>query len=167
MRRPPWPPRPDPGRRSPARRGAGRRIQALGQEPVRGLALGRLVEARQEQLDDLGRLDPAERLLAGQDPLPHHVDRDLHRGRGGALGRSRLEHVQLAALDRELEVLDVAVVALQALGDLVELLIHLRQLVAHLADLGRGPDAGHHVLALRVGQVLAVEDLLARCSGRG
>ena len=31
----------------------------------------------------------------------------------------------------------------------------------HLRDLGRGPDARDHVLALGVGQVLAVEDLLA------
>ena len=90
-----------------ARRG----VEALGQQSVRGGGLGRLVEAGQEELDDLGRLDAPERLFAGQDPLAHHVDRDLHRGRRRALGRSGLEHVQLAALDGELQVLDVAVVA--------------------------------------------------------
>ena len=35
--------------------------------------------------------------------------------------RARLEHVELAALDRELEVLDVAVVLLELLADAQEL----------------------------------------------
>ena len=64
----------------------------------------------------MGRLDPGERLLLGDDALVDHVDRDLHGGRRGPLGRPGLEHVQPAALDRELEVLDVAVVALELLG---------------------------------------------------
>ena len=91
--------------------GAGRGVQALAEQPVPHLRLGRLVEARQEQLDDLGGVDPLERLLARQDALVDHVDRDLHRGRRGPLAGSGLEHVELAALDRELEVLHVAVVA--------------------------------------------------------
>ena len=99
--------------------------------------------------------------LRGDDPLLDHVDRDLHRGRGGPLGRAGLEHVELAALDRELEVLDVAVVLLELLADPLELGVDRRHVGLHLADLGRRPDAGHDVLALGVGQVLAEEDLLA------
>ena len=46
------------------------------------------------------------------------------------LADARLEHVQLAALDRELEVLDVAVVLLQLLADALELGVDLGHLVA-------------------------------------
>ena len=97
----------------------------------------------------------------GDRALRDHVDGDLHGGRRGPLGRARLEHVQLAALDRELEVLDVAVVALQLLPDALELVVHRRHVALELADLGRRADARHHVLALGVGQVLAVQLLLA------
>ena len=100
-------------------------------------------------------------LLLGDRPLVDHVDGDLHRGRRGPLRVARLEHVQAAALDRELEVLDVAVVRLELLADAQELGVDRRHVLGHLRDLGRGPDAGDHVLALGVGQVLAVEDLLA------
>ena len=80
-----------------------------------------------------------------------------------------LEHVQLAALDRELEVLDVAVVVLELLADAHELRVDLGHVDRHLGDLGGGPDAGDDVLALGVGQVLAVEHLLAgvRVAGEG
>ena len=94
-------------------------------------------------------------------PSVDHVDRDLHRRRGGPLGRAGLEHVELAALDRELEVLDVAVVLLELLADPLELGVDRRHVGLHLADLRRGPDAGDDVLALGVGEVLAEEHLLA------
>ena len=109
----------------------------------------------------MGRLDPADRLFLGDHALADHVDGDLH-GRGGRpLGAARLEHEQVAALDRELEVLDVAVVALETLGDRLELGVGRRQVAGQVADLLGRPDAGDDILALGVGQVLAVEDLLA------
>ena len=46
-----------------ADRRSGRCVQALAQQPVAHLLLGSLVEARQQELDDLRRLDPLERLL--------------------------------------------------------------------------------------------------------
>ena len=117
----------------------------------------------------MGRLDPAEGLGLGDQALADQVGGDLHRGGGGPLGAPRLEHVQLAALDRELEVLDVAVVLLELLADPLELGVDGRHVGLHLGDLGRGPDAGHDVLALRVGQVLAEQRLLAgvRVAGEG
>ena len=139
----------------------GEAFRPLPRQPIPHLRLGGLVEARQEELDDLRRVDALERLLAGDELLVRHVDGDLHGGRRRPLAGARLEHVERAALDRELEVLHVAVVALEALGDLLELRVHLGHLVAHLADLRRGPDAGDDVLALRVGQVLAVDRSLA------
>jgi hypothetical protein len=90
--------------------------------------------------------------------------------------RAGLQHPQLAALDGELEVLHVAVVrssraeiatnSAKASGiafssdGLSEPAGDARR----LGDVLRRADAGHHVLALRVDQELAVERLLA---GRG
>ena len=119
------------------------------------------VELVAQELVDVGGLDPPERLLLADDALGDHVDGDLHGRRRGPLGRAGLEHVQLAALDGELEVLDVAVVLLELLADPQELAVDLGHVGLHLADLRCGPDAGHDVLALGVGQVLAVQDLLA------
>ena len=93
--------------------------------------------------------------------LLHHVRGHLHRGARRPLRRARLEHEELAALDRELEVLRVAIVLLEPLRDLLELRVRLRHVALQLVDLRRGPDAGDHVLALRVHEVLAVELPLA------
>ena len=142
-----------------ADRGAGRCVQALrdalGAEPRAGIELGA------QELIDLGRLDPADRLLLRDHPVGDHVDGDLDCRRGRPLGRAGLEHVQLAALDRELEVLDVAVVRFELLADLLELVVDRGHVLGHLRDLRRRPDAGHDVLALGVGEVLAEQDSLA------
>ncbi len=88
----------------------------------------------------------------------------LQRGLRGALGRARLEHVELALLDRELDVLHLAVVALEALDRGDELVVGVGHQLVHARDrLGRA-DAGDDVLALRVLEELAVQRVLA---GRG
>ena len=109
-------------------------------------------------------------------PFPRHVDGDLQRRLGGALAGARLQHPQLAALDGEFEVLHVAVVLFQPVGDVDEggeglrhQLLQRRLVGAggdarRLGDVLRRADAGDDVLALRVDQELAVEQLLA---GRG
>ncbi len=75
---------------------------------------------------------------------------------------ARLEHVELAALDRELEVLDVSVVLLELLADLARTPSYAAGISSpELRDLLGRPDAGDHVLALGVDEVLAVE-LLGR-----
>ena len=51
----------------------------------------------------------------------HEIERDLDGGFGAAFAAARLQHVELAALDRELEVLHVAVVRLELIGDRDEL----------------------------------------------
>ena len=142
----------------------GRRVEAL-DDPLRGLER-RGVERRAQELVDLGRLDPRDGLLRRDDALVDHVDGDPH-GRGrGPLRVAGLEHVQAAALDRELEVLDVAVVLLEVLADPQELVVHRRHVALQLADRRRRPHARDDVLALGVGQVLAEELVRRRCSGR-
>ena len=58
-------------------------------------------------------------------------------------------------LHGELHVLHIAVVILQDVADLDKLVIGLGELLGHLGDGHGGTHAGHHVLALGVGQELA------------
>ena len=97
----------------------------------------------------------------------HHVDRHLQGGRAGALAHPGLEHPELALLDGELGVAHVRVVRLEPGEDLEQLGVDLGELLLELRD-GLGvADAGHHVLALRVDQEVAVGALGPRWPGRG
>ena len=133
------------------------------------LHLGLGVHARVQELVELVRLHSQDGQLLVDQPLLHHVHGDLH-GRGrGALAHAALQHVELAVLDRELDVQHVRVVLLQPLVDPLQLGVHLGHGLLELADgLGRA-DARHHVLALGVHQVLAEEPPLAgaRVPGEG
>ena len=91
----------------------GRRRQALGDH----LALGLGIERGMQELVERGRHDARHRLLLVDQPLAHHVDGDLERGLGRALAVARLQHVELAALHGELDVLHVAVVRLELAAD--------------------------------------------------
>ncbi len=139
--------------------GARRGVQALGDPP--GDLAGDRVELVAQELVHLGRLDARDRLGLRDDAVVDHVAGDLHGSRGGPLRVAGLEHVEAAALDGELEVLDVPVVELQLVRDPLELRVRLGHLLGEVADLLRRPDPGHHVLALGVDEVLAVELLLA------
>ena len=75
------------------------------------------IDTREQQLLELARLDPRDRLLLGDQPLGDHVDRDLDRRLSSALGCASLEHVELAPLNGELEVLHIAVVLLELAGE--------------------------------------------------
>ena len=90
-------------------------------------------------------------------PFFHHLDGDADRGTPGALTVARLQHVQAAVLDGELEVLHVAIVLFQPRGDLAKLVVGLRLDLLELGDVHRGADAGDDIFALRVHQELAVK----------
>ncbi len=132
----------------------------------RGLLLR--VEDRREELHELLRLDAREGFLRRDEALVHHVGRDPHGGETRALAVARLEQIELAVLDRELEVLHVAEALLEQVPHPQELAVRLRhRLFERLAravavQRPRRADAGHDVFALRVRQELAVELLLAR-----
>ena len=102
-----------------------------------------------------------DRLLPRDEPLVHHVDGQLDGSGSGTLAVAGLQQEQATLLDGKLHVLHVAVVLLQPLAHPFQLGHHLRGRLAQLAERQRGADAGHHVLALGVDQVLAVEDVLA------
>ena len=143
---------------------AHRRARRGGQadtDDVRGVR--RLVpELRVQKLVDVRVLDHPDGGARVDQPLAHEVDGDLHRAGAGAFPRARLEHVQLALLHGELDVLHVLVVLLQQLRVAHQVFVRLRQRLAHARDVLRGADARHDVLALRVHQVLAVQRVLAR-----
>jgi hypothetical protein len=118
-------------------------------------------ELRMQKEVDLLRRHPQHRLLAADQPLLGHVDGDADGGLRRALGVARLQHPELAALDGELDVLHVAVVALELGADRLELGVGDRhQLLEPLDRLGL-PDAGDDVLALGVDQEVAFDVGLA------
>ena len=125
-----------------------------------------------EELVELRGVEPQQRFLFRDQLLAHHVDRDLHRGGGGAFAVAGLQHVEAAGFHRELDVLHVLVVMLELGGDVAQLLVDFRHRVlerlvagaerggAFARDRRRSADARDHVFALRVDQVFAVEDRL-------
>ena len=75
---------------------AGRSARRRVQPARRDLELRLRVEHRMEQLVELARIDPRDRLLAADQPLARHVDRGLERRGGRALRGARLQEVQRA-----------------------------------------------------------------------
>ena len=119
------------------------------------------IELGVEQGVQVTGIDHGNSLLLSDLTLVHQVAGNLQSGGSGTLAVTGLEHVQLAVLHGKLHVLHVVVVILQTLADFLELLEGLGELVSHLLDGHGGTHAGHHVLALGVGQELAHELLLA------
>ena len=139
--------------------GAGGGAQGGGQHG--GFLQGLAVELGMEQGVEGPGLDHGHGLLLVDHALVHQVAGDFQRGGGGALAVAGLEHVELAGLHGELHVLHVTVVVFQGLADALELGEGLGELVRHLADGHGGAHAGHHVLALGVGQKLTEQLALA------
>ena len=92
-----------------AGRRAGRRVQAA----RRDLDLRVRVDHRVQELVELARVDARDRLLAGDQPLVDHLRRRAERRCRGPLPGARLQEVERPLLDRELDVLQVAVVRLE------------------------------------------------------
>jgi hypothetical protein len=126
---------------------------------ARGARLG--IDHRVQHLVELRRVHPQHRVARGQRALGDQVDRDLDHRAAGALAGAGLQHEQLPALDRELEILHVVEVVLEQLGHPDQLAVGRRQLGRERRDgLGRA-DPGDDIFALRVGQKLAVQLVLA------
>ena len=91
-------------------RGRARRGRQAGRERV---PLGRRVDGRVQQLVERAGIDAQHGLLGRDQPFGDEIDGNLEGGLGGALAGPRLQHPELAFLDRELDVLHVAVVLLE------------------------------------------------------
>ena len=143
--------------------GARRRRDALREHVEVGVAGERGVQQRVEPVG----VDRDDRTSAVQQALLDGIDGKPHGRLRGALGVARLEHEEAALLDRELRVLHVLVVALEAAQDLHQLVVRLGHQLLHVVQVARVADAGHHVLALRVDEEVAggrrlAGDLVAR-----
>src|SRR5262245_44282604 len=90
-----------------------------------------------------------------------YVHSEANRGKTGALGVPRLQHPELALLDGELDVLHFSIVLFERIANFIELLINVRHLALKFGDFLRCTDAGDHILALGVNEVLAVKGLLS------
>ena len=137
--------------------GAGRGIQAL---PGR---LDRCVriDHRMQELVELRRVECARSPRPGDQTLVDHRDGCLERRCGRALRRSRLEQEQAIVLDRELDVLHVAVMALEAAHRVDQLRVGTGKQCPHRLDRLRRSDACDDVLALGVREELPVGPRLA------
>ena len=147
------------GENHAANRGARRCRQSLGDGGQRFLRSR--IQHRMQKLIELLRIDAQDGFFLADQALVDHVHRDAYRGRTGALAIARLQHVEFAVLDGELEILHVAIVLFQAGGDLVKLAVGRGHQRFQRRDGLRRAHARHHVFALRVHQVLAVEGFLA------
>src|SRR5690606_3452778 len=85
---------------------AGRGVHALGDAPLAAAA----VEAGEHELSELVAGHPGDGLVHGDEALVDELGGDAEGGRGGALADPGLQHPELAALDGELDVTQVAVV---------------------------------------------------------
>ena len=119
------------------------------------------IDARVEELVERLRVDHADGASLVDQAFVNQIARDFHRGFGGALCVAGLQHEELPALDRELQVLHVAIMALEPRGDLFELCVDLGLQPREIRDLLRRANARNDVFALRVGEVLAEELPLA------
>ena len=123
-----------------------------------------VVEVGEHQLGELVAGHAEEGLVLGEHAVLEQVVGDAEGGLGGALAHPGLEHPQVPLLDGELDVAHVAVVLLEALHVLHEGAVARRVEAFEVGEREGVADAGHDVLALGVGQVVAV---LAGGSRRG
>ena len=129
-----------------------------------------------QELIQRKRVDAQNRLVPFDQALGHHVDGDLQRRLGCPLSGSRLQHPQLAPLDRKFHILHVGVVIFQLAAHVEQVgvnigqaffqgrLVHPRRRFFGLGQGLWGADAGDHVLALGVEQEFTVVAVVA--SGR-
>ena len=152
--------------------GTGRGRQAGGND----LALCLGVDGGVQQLVECCRIDAGDRLFLRDQASVRHFDSNAQRRFRGALAAARLQHPELAAFDGEFEILHVAIMLFEQMRDADELMVDVghdrlhRRLVGMgtdtrpLGDVLRRANAGHHILALRIDEELAIELMLA---GRG
>ncbi len=122
-----------------------------------------------QQLIQRRCVDAQHGFIGGDQTLIHHIDGDFQRSLRRAFAIARLQHIEPALFDRELQILHVAIVRFERLVDLHQLVEHGgHRLFERLSRLfhfeprrfrqcARRPDAGDNVLALGVDEELAVE----------
>ena len=132
-----------------------------------------------QQLIQLVRSDTLDCSFFVDQPLGDHINGGLDCCRRGALAVARLQHIEHARFNGELDVLHILVMLFQDVADLGQLAVALRHDLFHGGEcaalvlvtvdrLGRA-DAGDHILALGIDQEFTVEVILpgGRVAGEG
>ena len=119
------------------------------------------IDASVEELVERLRADHRDRAAFVDEAFVDEIEGDLHRRFGTALAVARLQHEQFPALDRELEILHVAIVPFEAVRDLLKLREDFGLGLRKIRDLLGRADAGDDVFALRVAQILAEQHRFA------
>ena len=115
-----------------------------------------------KQLIEVLRRNALHRLVLCDQAFFHHLDRAAHGCHAGPLRATSLQHVQLAVLERELHILHVLEVRFEFRRQALELAVDLGELAAfHLFDRLRRACAGDDIFALRVGEHVAIQHILA------
>ena len=138
-----------------------RRRQALRQHVD---LLSFFIQARHQKIVKLVRFDAEDCFFLRDQAFVHHLQSDPNSGQAGALPITRLQHVELAVLDGELEVLHVAVVFFQPRSDFAQLVVNVGHDLFEFENGNRRAHAGDNVFTLRVHQELAVK--FFRADGR-
>ena len=115
------------------------------------------VEDRTQKLVQLIRLDPPYRLFVGDKPLVDHVNCNLDGRERGAFADAALKHVEHSLLDCEFDIHHIAVVFLEGLAYLIQVLVELRIVSCKIGNREWGPGACDNILTLGIHQKLAVE----------
>src|SRR6185437_14503368 len=122
-----------------------------------------LVESRNQEVIELIGIDAENRLFRLDESFIHHVNSDADSRQPGTLAVAGLQHVKAAFLNGELKILNVAIVLLQARGDVTKLVVNFGHLLVQFADVDGRANTRHHVFTLRVHQELAIKFLDSGC----
>ena len=123
--------------------------------------LGFGVELRvQEEIDLLG-CDAHDSFFLGDEAFVDHIRGDADRSLGGALAIAGLEHPQFVSFDSEFHILHFSVMLFQTLADCLKLGPHVGHIVGQLAHPIGDADTGHHIFALGIDQIIALDVFLA------
>ncbi len=142
-----------------AHSGAWHRVYSRGQFSFCEFGLRhRRIDHRVEKPFDILGLDALDGLYLGNEAFLRHIHRNLERRGRGALPHPRLQHVELAFLDRKFHVLHVAVMFFKQHAHLFELLVHLGHQPRHFSQVHRRANASDNVFSLRVDQEISVKN---------
>ncbi|OIQ74766.1 hypothetical protein GALL_435750 [mine drainage metagenome] len=118
-------------------------------------------QLRHQQLLQHRRFGTQQRTFFGDESLMKHFHRGAHHGACIHLAVAGLQAVQNAFFNGKFKVLNFVVMRLQALAQRDQLAVDVGHFVLHLGQRLGGADAGNHVFALGIDQILAIHHVLA------
>ena len=122
----------------------------------------RLVETREHELGQAGAANASQCLVHRDDRLVYELGGDPEGSGGRTLADASLQHPQLAVLNRELDIAQVAVVVLEGRHYLEQLLVDGRVQVLQFLERHGVADPGDDVFTLGILEVVTINAAVAR-----